>query len=98
MAKDFARSFYSSEAWNQCRKAYKKKVGGLCERCLTKGLYVPGAIVHHNIHITAANINEPMITLNFDNLELVCRDCHAELHGKIKKRYKVDETGRVLTG
>ena len=26
------------------------------------------------------NINNPNITLNFDNLELLCQTCHAKLH------------------
>lgn len=93
--KDFAKAFYTSGAWEQCRAAYRKKAGGLCERCERKGLITPGEIVHHKIHITPANINNPDITLSFDNLELVCRDCHAEIHEKNKKRYKVDASGRV---
>ena len=95
MARDFAKQFYSSEAWNQCRTGYKKSVGGLCERCLAKGLYVPGEIVHHKIHITPQNIQNSDIVLNWGNLELLCRECHAEMHGKQKKRYKVDAIGRV---
>ncbi len=59
------------------------------------GLYNPGVIVHHKIHITPDNIEIPEITMNYDNLELLCRDCHAAMHGKHPKRYKVDETGRV---
>lgn len=95
MAREFAKQFYSSEAWNQCRTGYKKSVGGLCERCLEKGLYVPGEIVHHKIHITPQNIQNSDIVLNWGNLELLCRECHAEMHGKKRKRYKVDEIGRV---
>lgn len=96
MAKEFARAFYSSEAWNQCRAGYKKSVGGLCERCLTKGMYVPGEIVHHKVHISPKNISDPGIALNWSNLELLCRECHAEMHGKKRKRFKVDEFGRVI--
>ncbi len=35
------------------------------------------------------------ITLNFENLELLCRDCHAAQHNKNLRRYKVDEFGNV---
>lgn len=96
MAREFARQFYSSEAWNQCRSGYKKSVGGLCEHCLAKGQYVPGEIVHHKIHITPQNISRPEIVLDWNNLELLCRECHAEMHGRKKKRFKVDEMGRVM--
>ena len=95
--KAFAESFYTGKSWKDCRKAFAKSKGGLCERCLAKGYFKAGDIVHHKIPITAENINRPEITMNWNNLELLCRDCHAEVHGKNKKnrRYEVDEFGRV---
>jgi len=94
--KEYAKTFYKSRAWEQCRNAYIKKTGGLCEGCLKKGQYNPAQIVHHKIHITPQNINEPSITLNFDNLEALCRFCHAEKHSNSVKRFVVDELGRVV--
>ena len=96
MAKEYARRFYSSEAWNRTREAYKKSVGGLCERCLAKGLIVPGEIVHHKEELTPDNIDNENYTLNWANLELVCRECHAQAHGKRVKRFAVDDAGRVV--
>lgn len=104
MARDFAKSFYNSTAWKQARQAYAKSVGGICERCERAGLYgVPGDIVHHKVRLNAANINNPAITLNFDNLELLCRDCHAAEHERDvygrqrrERRYEVDERGHVV--
>ena len=93
----WAESFYKSMAWKECRKAYMKSVGGLCERCLNKGLYVPGEIVHHKIHLTPENISDPDVSCSFDNLELLCRNCHGEEHGRIEKRYRFDEDGRCVT-
>lgn len=52
--------------------------------------------MHHKIHITPDNINDPNITLDWNNLQLVCRDCHAEIHAGTDKRYAVDEWGRVI--
>ena len=72
-----------------------KSVSGLCERCLARGLYVPGEIVHHKVHITPENITDENITLSFKNLELLCRDCHADEHRRVKRRYSVDESGKV---
>lgn len=58
---------------------------------------VPGEIVHHKIELTPMNIDKPEITLNWDNLELVCRNCHALIHGgKDKSRYTVTETGELI--
>ena len=99
MAKDFAKSFYRSKRWQHTRNAYGASVGWLCERCLKRGIIKPGDIVHHKVHIdTEDKLNDPTIALSFNNLELVCRECHAELHKDDKpssKRYKVDEYGRV---
>lgn len=95
MAREFARDFYSSEAWNKCREGYRKSVGGLCERCLAKGLYVPGEIVHHKIHLTPQNVKQPDVSMNWSNLELLCRDCHAAEHKKQTKRFVIDGFGRV---
>ena len=94
--KDYAKQFYASNAWATCRAAYRESVGGLCERCYEKGMITPGEIVHHKVHLTPENINNPEVALSFRNLQLVCRLCHAEIHGKKKKRYKVDEFGRVI--
>ena len=74
-----------------------KSVGGLCERCLKRGLYVSGVIVHHKVHLTPENISDPNVSCAFGNLELLCRDCHAEEHSRLEKRYRIDEAGRVIT-
>ena len=89
--------FYQSKKWRKTKSAYTKYRKGLCERCLAKGIYSPGVIVHHKEHITDENITDPTITLNFDNLYLVCRQCHAELHSnKEGSRYTLDENGSVI--
>ena len=105
--KDYSAAFYSSKAWKETRRAYRKSVGGLCEICLKKGIYKPGEIVHHKIHLTPENVNDPAVTLNWSNLELLCRDCHKDEHlddmregtnkhhGR-KLRYRFNEYGQVI--
>ena len=111
MAKEFAKKFYSSKAWQDCRNEYMKHAHFLCENCLRKGIYKPAAIVHHIEELTPMNIDKPEIALGFDNLEAVCRECHDEYHdnhGRWSKvnaerkknkrdgmRYSVDKFGRV---
>ncbi len=95
MAQDFAQSFYNSRAWKDCRKAYAKSVGNLCERCLSRGLIVPGKVVHHIRHITPDTIDDPAITLNHNNLILVCQDCHAAEH-KSQGRFVVTSDGSIV--
>ena len=91
---DWARKFYSSNAWRDCRDSYAASVGGLCERCLENGRISPGEVVHHKTPLSATNINDPTISLNWDNLMLVCTRCHAEIHSG--KRWTVDEFGRII--
>ena len=90
-----AESFYKSRTWRKCRDAYAKSVGGLCERCLNKGLYAPGRIVHHKRYIGPDNINDPTVTLNWENLELLCRSCHELEHKGIERRYRVNADGSI---
>jgi 5-methylcytosine-specific restriction endonuclease McrA len=74
--KPWAEQFYKSKAWRDCRDAYFVSKFGLCEKCGR-----PGLIVHHKIKLNPQNINNPDITLNWDNLELLCLDCHNREHG-----------------
>ena len=92
MAKEYARAFYSSKMWQECRNEYAKRVGLLCEDCLRRGIYRPGVIVHHKIEIDPITIEKPEIALNPDNLELLCRECHANRHDMRGGRWaKVNE-------
>lgn len=89
----FARAFYSTYAWQKCRDGYRVEKGGLCERCLAKGLIVLGDEVHHKIKLTPDNLNNPAISLNWDNLELLCKKCHLEEHRGT--RWRADDVGHV---
>lgn len=73
----FAKDFYLSTAWRRTRAYIIKRDFGLCVRCGK-----PGEIVHHKVHLTPENINDLSIALGEDNLELLCRDCHAIEHGE----------------
>lgn len=81
MARDFAEAFYHSAAWKHCRASFIKHRqsvdGGICERCHVR----PGKIIHHKIHLSPDNIDNPDITLSFDNLVYVCHECHNIIHG-----------------
>lgn len=101
MAKDFAVKFYNSSAWKECREAYKSYRHYLCERCLSRGLYKPGRIVHHKKRITPETVDDPSITLNFCNLELLCSECHEAEHRperqkKEHDRYYIGDDGKIF--
>lgn len=65
---------------------------------MRRGIYKPGEIVHHRIEIDPININNPEVALNWDNLELLCRECHAEEHNERSKdrRYVIGADGKIF--
>lgn len=72
--------------------------GGLCEECHMAA----GFIVHHKITLTVDNISDPDITLNHDNLEYVCKNCHDNFEGhgvgsKVKPLFTFDEDGQPIS-
>lgn len=77
MARKFSEAFYNSAAWRKTRKLYVQSKNYTCERC---GKATTNLIVHHKIYLTPKNINNPEITLNWNNLECLCIDCHNEEH------------------
>jgi len=86
MAREFAKKFYKSKAWQKCRDAYFDSKFGLCERCQGAGL-----IVHHKEALTPLNINDPNVTLDWEKIELLCQDCHN------KETFGSDATADGLT-
>lgn len=101
MAKAFAKSFYKSKRWQDCRRSFINERtlidGGLCQICHSK----LGYIVHHKVTLNASNITDANISLNFENLMYVCKDCHDKFpghgvgNGKPKK-YFFDESGQIF--
>lgn len=87
----FAHSFYVSQEWISCRRAYAKSKGKMCERCGEAGTQV-----HHKVRLTPQNITDPNVTMNWDNLELLCDECHHNEHKrKMDRRWAVYDDGRV---
>lgn len=97
MSKSFSRKFYNSPEWKKCRATYVKKEP-YCEVCLQRGEVVPVEIVHHIIELTPENITNPNIALSHDNLQSVCRECHAEKHNHTdkQKRYRIMSNGEIV--
>ena len=97
MAKEYAKSFYKSDKWLQCKKSFiaeRRAIdGGLCQPCRKRY----GYIVHHRQHITPENITDPMVTLSHTNLEYLCQECHNKEHfGDAGLRYMIGEDGQPM--
>ena len=64
-------------------------------------MIVPADIVHHKIPLTDENVNDLSISLSWDNLQALCRQCHAEVHDdmyaeRTGRRYKIDRNGHIV--
>lgn len=98
--REISRPFYKSKAWRKCRAGYIKSVGGLCERCLKEGKIKKGYIVHHKKYLTEQTINDPDVSLNWDNLEYICFDHHQQEHFQkekiIENGLMFDENGNLI--
>ena len=105
MAREFAKAFYKSKEWQECREYILMRDRYLCVKCES-----PAEEVHHKIHLTPANIGDVSITLNPDNLICLCRSCHFDVHKADKARgirkanglsdcddeYEFDEQGMLV--
>lgn len=94
-------AFYNSRAWKDTRRNYKQSVGGLCERCLSRGIISSAEIVHHKVPLTDKTVTDLNLSLNWDNLQALCRKCHGEVHEEIyaartHRRYKIGPDGKIF--
>jgi len=48
----------------------------ICERC-----GAPAVICHHKKWLDDVNVHDPKISLDFENLEALCQECHNAEHG-----------------
>lgn len=70
---------------------------GLCERCFVLGRTELAKLVHHKRHVTPENVNDPKVTLAYDNMQRLCQDCHAYVHSDHQGRtVKFDEDGHII--
>ena len=105
MAQEFAKTFYKSKAWQECREFILMRDAYLCTRCGG-----PAEEVHHKERLTPNNISDARVSLNPENLISLCRACHFEEHKADKARgirkangladcgdeYEFDEQGMLV--
>ncbi|MDK7927384.1 MAG: HNH endonuclease [Staphylococcus simulans] len=66
----------------------------ICERC--GGL---ASICHHKVYLNQENYQNPHISLNHDNLEALCINCHNQEHFSntaIGDGLQFDEKGNII--
>ena len=83
--------FYKSVPWQVAREIKIREANGKCERCGALG-----EEVHHKIKLTVQNVIDPAISLNQENLELLCKDCHNKEHKRFTKEKEFDSDGNLI--
>lgn len=89
---DKLHKFYCSKAWRDLVHALKKDAGGKCNRCdyiAIKKEDFKNLIGHHKIILTESNVDNPNISLNPDNIEIICHDCHNKEHRRFGNKKSV---------
>ena len=94
--------FYQTKQWKKVRQAYWYEQGGKCERCDNEDTDDMTMIVHHKDHLTEEDIQKGNFKkmYGFENLELLCIDCHNKEHGNTskptKEGYIFDDNGDLI--
>lgn len=85
MAIDPIHAFYCRKEWLQLAQACKINSGGYCARC-GNVFDISELRPHHKIELTLDNIDDVNISLNPDNVEVLCHDCHNLQHNRFGHR------------
>ena len=80
MAASFAQTLYVSKAWVDLRFRLIMERGPVCQQCGKIMADSSQLVGHHRKPLTPANINDVMVTLNPNNILIICRDCHEREH------------------
>lgn len=85
------REFYNSSAWQKQRQYKMQLENYKCARC--------GDIavdVHHKTTLTAESVNDINVSMNLDNLECICRNCHNKETHSTKVKYIFNKYGDLI--
>lgn len=81
MALDPIHAFYCRKEWLRLAQDCKIKSNGVCARC-GKIFDINELRPHHKIELTLENIDDINVTLNPDNIEVICHECHNAIHNR----------------
>lgn len=81
------QQFYKSRQWEAFRQVIidqRTDADGFvhCASCGKPILQKYDLIIHHKQELSEANVNDAMISLNPENVECVCFQCHNKLHDR----------------
>ncbi|HZJ99700.1 MAG TPA: HNH endonuclease [Tissierellaceae bacterium] len=86
---DKLHKFYCSKPWRDLSYGLKIQANGKCNRCNKNVLDFKYLIAHHKTELTEDNVDDTNISLNPDNIEIICHDCHNHEHRRFGYKKKV---------
>ena len=86
---DILHKFYCGKAWRDLCYCLKLNAGGRCAHCGEIIEDFSFLIGHHKIELTEDNVNDSNISLNPDNIEIICLNCHNKEHRRFGHKQHV---------
>ena len=86
---DKIHQFYCSRSWRDLAYTLKVKANGKCYRCGETLLDFSKLIGHHKTELNENNINDIQVSLNPNNIEIICHDCHNKEHRRFGNKKNV---------
>lgn len=89
---DKIHQFYCRKPWRDLSYNLKIERGGKCSRCSFQVIdrkdfkYL---IAHHKIELAEDNVDDANISLNPNNIEIICHDCHNKEHRRFGNKKNV---------
>lgn len=81
MAKAWAAKLYNSHEWKSLREQLIIKANYTCSMCGANHIFDPWNLIgHHRQELTPTNVNDPLVSLNPANVDIVCKQCHDRVH------------------
>lgn len=74
--------FYTSRTWRAFREVLIAENGGVCNRCHKVFIDTSQLEVHHRKHLKGTDYSDYNKTFDRDNLEVICKQCHNDEHGR----------------
>ncbi|MTP79706.1 HNH endonuclease [Turicibacter sanguinis] len=80
-------SFYRSDKWIKFRLAYIGEHNPICGDCQKFIIESKELHLHHIEELTLENVNDANVSLNPDNIVILCHDCHNKRHQRFGYGY-----------
>lgn len=93
--RELRQKAYNSTAWRKLRLSYMKQ-HPVCEECLKNGKVTAADSIHHKKSPFRGNDVNWTLLLDPDNLESICRECHARIHNEESGHISPKEVLRQL--